>query len=1532
MPTGATFLQPAYDESSEASLAASIAAAAEAARQADYAVVYAGINKSAPEHQWGNAPDTEGNDRLNIDFPGEQLRLIKAVSEAAGAKTVVVLNGSVYEVVDWIDGVGAALATFYPGQNGATATADILTGKVSPSGKLPFTWPKRYTDTVGYVPGEGSQEALKSDDVFYSEGIFEGYRYYDLLAHDSDTANDVEPQFAFGHGLSYGEYSWSGVSLSRSSMDAGGSITASVTLTNTNGVAGKQVVQLYIQDPASSVARPWKELKDFDKKSIAANGSATYTFDITKDHLSFWDEDTHSQKAEAGQFNILVGDASDSIRASASFTLTGDSAPDPSYTVVQAENFVSQTGASTGDVEEVDGAVMGRAPNRYIEAGAGGAAASWNLKVPEAGKYSLIFRYANGAFGGSASGYTAQHDKPAELLVNGEGYGSYDFQNTRHGNVWNYDSVDVALAAGDNTVALNIGEGSAGLRLDKLIAQRVAQRWQDPVPSTDTGGGVPPTGGAEFEAENASMLNNATVRGDVAGASGEAYVKLEGAGASAAIPIYAPTSVKFRLQVAYSNGSGSAAPCEVYVNGARKGTLTFGPTGGDGDWKFEQTDEITLLTGSNTVLLESALGSVNIDRIDVIGGMGYLDAEPPVVNGTKPAGGGALLGGIFVYYSETVRDGGSGGALGGGSGGSPSGVSITDGESGVGCSYAVSGATLAISPDRSQLRAGAEYTVTVAAGAVVDAMAANPLAEPYVFTFVAPAPNYGDPAIRYMGEWTESGGAMRAGAGASLDFWYYGDQAVLLCASGGATVNVWVDDYLDASPAAPDGAGEAAVFFDTGALSYGLHYIKVDVTSGTFGFAGASVNKTLLGQPLPKDGWTVSGVRDSYPSSDPLSAIVDGNRGTRWASGAAQSSSGRDWFAIDFKQAREINALLLVCRRSNVGSDIQDYTRAYELFVSDDGEEWKGPLAAGAGSPMFTGILFPTQSARYVKVVQTGDAPGDWWSVYEAYAFRAPDELIPAPAPPGMPTGLSATGLNQQIKLAWNAARGAARYQVFRDGAPAGYSGEAGYVDILGADGGAAHTYTVRALDGTGLQSPPSLPASASVSPEATDIPRAGWAASASHTHSSVTPAEGVDSSLDTRWITGVGIAPGMWYAVDMGLTYRFNAITHTSNATDYPSAFDLEISRDGMAWEKILSGAGGPNATNVVLAEAAEARYVRISNTGAARGDWWSIFDLNIAMLSDLDRPQRLSAAGYNGFIRLDWHAPAGQVFEAHHYDVYRDGELYRGDVADTRFVDSDVAPNRAYEYEVAAVAPDGTSSPKSSMAGAKCDASRTQLPKNNWSASASAGIGGYGPELAVDSIDSVSGGRTKWTTGAPQDGGQTFTLYLNDAYPVDTLRISSDNDYGREYSVSARVGGEWVQLLSGVAGSYGAQDLSFGKVRADAFTISETGTASAWWAIYELYAFNSAAPDPAWSIDGLRTGVSGVTVSVSRGGADGALAVLASYAPDGRMLRAEYRDVTADGGYTFAAPPAGAAGVKAFLLDRRSFAPLCAAFGRQL
>ncbi|MGC8781628.1 MAG: glycoside hydrolase family 3 C-terminal domain-containing protein, partial [Anaerolineae bacterium] len=279
-----------------AEAAAQMARAVEAARAADVALVFAGY----PEGY-----ETEGRDRPDMDLTGPQDELIRAVA-AANPNTIVVLNVGAPVVMPWADQVAAIMLAYYPGLENGNAVARVLLGEVNPSGKLPVTFPKRLEDTPAFLNYPGGK------DVRYGEGIFVGYRYYD--------AKDVTPLFPFGHGLSYTEFAYGNLQVAPIAR-RGEPMAVSITVKNVGTRAGKEVVQLYVRDVASSLPRPPKELKRFAKISLAPGEAQTVRFELDERALAFYDPDRKAWIAEPGEFEVLIGSSSRDIRARAMFRL-----------------------------------------------------------------------------------------------------------------------------------------------------------------------------------------------------------------------------------------------------------------------------------------------------------------------------------------------------------------------------------------------------------------------------------------------------------------------------------------------------------------------------------------------------------------------------------------------------------------------------------------------------------------------------------------------------------------------------------------------------------------------------------------------------------------------------------------------------------------------------------------------------------------------------------------------------------------------------------------------------------------------------------------------------------------------------------------------------------------------------------------------------------------------------------------------------------------------------------------------------------
>ncbi len=261
----------------------------------------------------------EGGDRRTLDLPAEDVALIEDVARrcrAKGIPSVVVLNvtGPVI-MADWVEQVDAVLLAWLGGMEIGHAVADILSGDVCPSGKLPLTFPRRYRDTPTWLnfPGEFGQ-------VVYGEGIFVGYRYYDIA--------EVAPQYPFGFGLSYTRFDLSNLAASAETLDvdAGGTLTVSVNVTNAGDRCGKEVVQLYVAAPEGNVRRPVKELKGFSKIELDPGATATVRLALAPSDFAHYDAREGRWRVVPGRYRLLLGVSAGDIRAEAAVDVRGGAA------------------------------------------------------------------------------------------------------------------------------------------------------------------------------------------------------------------------------------------------------------------------------------------------------------------------------------------------------------------------------------------------------------------------------------------------------------------------------------------------------------------------------------------------------------------------------------------------------------------------------------------------------------------------------------------------------------------------------------------------------------------------------------------------------------------------------------------------------------------------------------------------------------------------------------------------------------------------------------------------------------------------------------------------------------------------------------------------------------------------------------------------------------------------------------------------------------------------------------------------------
>ena len=270
-----------------------IAEAVENSRDADYVIYVGGLNKSLYQ-------DCENRDRLEYGLPYGQDELISELAKVNPNMTVVIISGNAV-AMPWIDQVPSVLLGWYGGSEAGRAIADVLFGDVNPSGKLPFTFPVKLEDNPAHYNGKTFPTRGKNH---YDEGIFLGYRWHEKM--------DIKPLFAFGHGLSYTDFEYGDVTLSSKKI-RGGNITVKVPVTNVGQVAGSEVVQVYVHDCEASVEMPEKQLKGFDKVYLEPGQTKTVSIELGPDAFRFFDEESMDWKTEPGDFEILVGSASDNI-------------------------------------------------------------------------------------------------------------------------------------------------------------------------------------------------------------------------------------------------------------------------------------------------------------------------------------------------------------------------------------------------------------------------------------------------------------------------------------------------------------------------------------------------------------------------------------------------------------------------------------------------------------------------------------------------------------------------------------------------------------------------------------------------------------------------------------------------------------------------------------------------------------------------------------------------------------------------------------------------------------------------------------------------------------------------------------------------------------------------------------------------------------------------------------------------------------------------------------------------------------------
>ena len=294
---GITYAQ-GYDIITEEPDEALIAEACRVAAKAKKAVIVAGLPDSF---------ESEGYDRSHMRMPNCQVELIKRVAEVNPNTIVVLYNGSPVEM-PWLSSAKAVVEAYLGGQAVGGATKMVLFGEVNPCGRLPESFPIKLEDNPSYLTygGEGNT-------AVYSEGVFVGYRYYDR--------KKMDVLFPFGYGLSYTTFQYSNLTLSAGSIKDTDTLTVSVDVTNTGNVAGKEVVQLYVGDKESTVFRPVRELKGFEKIALQPGETKTVTFTLDKRAFAYWNTQISDWHVETGAFAVEICRSSRDVALSTEVTV-----------------------------------------------------------------------------------------------------------------------------------------------------------------------------------------------------------------------------------------------------------------------------------------------------------------------------------------------------------------------------------------------------------------------------------------------------------------------------------------------------------------------------------------------------------------------------------------------------------------------------------------------------------------------------------------------------------------------------------------------------------------------------------------------------------------------------------------------------------------------------------------------------------------------------------------------------------------------------------------------------------------------------------------------------------------------------------------------------------------------------------------------------------------------------------------------------------------------------------------------------------
>jgi beta-glucosidase len=274
------------------------------ASQADLAIVFAGLDN-------GKGGDSEFQDRASLDLPANQIALINRTAATNPNTIVVLIAGSPIAMDDWLEAVPVVLEAWYSGMEGGRAIANVLFGDADPSGRLPLTFPKKLADSPAH--SSGSSRTYPGDEekkVYYDEGIFVGYRWFDK--------EGIDPLFPFGFGMSYTTFEYVSIHLDKESIThTDDTFIVELDIMNAGERSGSDVVQVYSRDIQASVEKPQKELVGFGKIRLKRDEKGTVSINVRAEDLGFYDIHSHEWVIEPGDFEILVGQSSQKILAKA---------------------------------------------------------------------------------------------------------------------------------------------------------------------------------------------------------------------------------------------------------------------------------------------------------------------------------------------------------------------------------------------------------------------------------------------------------------------------------------------------------------------------------------------------------------------------------------------------------------------------------------------------------------------------------------------------------------------------------------------------------------------------------------------------------------------------------------------------------------------------------------------------------------------------------------------------------------------------------------------------------------------------------------------------------------------------------------------------------------------------------------------------------------------------------------------------------------------------------------------------------------